>query len=112
MGQSFGFSPAGYSQIILFTEESDFREIVAANPNMTAIMGADDHTKNEFPGLFVAGIKANSQMDKAEGHPRRIEPETKYCVCKKCGKEWHYSDARYCGNCGEKLKEAPAESSL
>lgn len=46
------------------------------------------------------------------GHPRRIEPETKYCVCKKCGKEWHYSDARYCGNCGEKLKEAPAESSL
>lgn len=69
MSQSFGFSPAGYNQIILFTEESDFQKIMAANPNMTAIMGADDHTKKDFPGLFVAGIKANSQMDKTGGRP-------------------------------------------
>ena len=25
---------------------------------------------------------------------------------------WHYADAKYCGGCGEKLKEAPAKSSL
>lgn len=43
---------------------------------------------------------------------KNLRPETKHCVCKKCGKEWHYDDAKYCGNCGEKLKEAPAKSSL
>lgn len=41
-----------------------------------------------------------------------LRPETKHCVCEKCGKEWHYDDARYCGMCGEKLEEAPAENSL
>lgn len=43
---------------------------------------------------------------------KNLRPETKHCVCRKCGKEWHYADAKYCGGCGEKLKEAPAKSSL
>lgn len=38
--------------------------------------------------------------------PKNLRPETKHCVCRKCGKEWHYADAKYCGGCGEKLKEA------
>lgn len=69
MGRSFGFSTANYNQIIFFADEHDFQEIVAANQNMTAIIGADDHTKKEFPGVYVAGIMANSQMDKLEACP-------------------------------------------
>ena len=62
--QSFGFSPAQYNQIVVFTDEEDFQKIVAANPDMTAIMGADDHTKRNFPGVFIAGIMANLHADK------------------------------------------------
>lgn len=69
-GMSFGFSPAGYNQIILVTDEEMFQTVMAANPHMTAIMGADDHTKKEFPGVFLAGLKgeANSQTDISEAH--------------------------------------------
>lgn len=41
-----------------------------------------------------------------------LKPETKHIVCEKCGKEWHFDNAKYCGMCGEKLKETPAKSSL
>lgn len=64
MGQSFGFSAHGYNQIIVFTDGEEFKEIVAANPNMMAIMGADDHTKQNFPGIYIAGIKASQPTDK------------------------------------------------
>ena len=57
VGRSYGFRPDGYDQIIVFDNEGDFKEIVAANPGMTAIMGADDHTRQEFPGVFIAGLK-------------------------------------------------------
>ena len=43
---------------------------------------------------------------------RTLRPETKHSVCPNCGKEWHFEDAKFCGMCGEKLKEAPAKSSL
>lgn len=69
MGQSIGFLTYGYNQIVVFLDEKDFKEIVAVNPNMTAIIGADDYTKKVFPGLFVAGIKANPQRDILEDHP-------------------------------------------
>lgn len=59
----------GFSQVIVFTSEGDFKEIIAANQHMTAIMGADDYTKRNFPGVFIAGIKANSQGDKEPGCP-------------------------------------------
>lgn len=59
MGQAYGFSPNGYNQIIVFDNEEDFNEIVAASPNMTAIMGADDHTRKSYPGVFIAGVKAS-----------------------------------------------------
>lgn len=69
MGKSYGFSPHKYNQIIVFDNEDDFKEIVAANPNMTAIMGADDHTRSEYPGVFIAGIleEASSLEDRKAG---------------------------------------------
>lgn len=60
MAKSYGFRPDGYNQIIVFDDERDFQRIVAANPHMTAIMGADDYTKNEYPGVFIAGVKAGA----------------------------------------------------
>lgn len=70
-GMSFGFSPAGYNQIILFTDEGMFQTVMAANPYMKAIIGGDDHTKTMFPGVFLAGLKEETslQRDKPEGHP-------------------------------------------
>ena len=53
---SYGFSTNGYDQIIVFKDPSIFAEILAANPHMTAIMGADDHTREEFPGVYIAAI--------------------------------------------------------
>ncbi len=68
MGRSYGFRPDGFNQIIIFNNEHDFKEIVAANPGMTAIMGDDDHTKQEFPGVFIAGLNESLQADRMEGH--------------------------------------------
>lgn len=56
---AIGFATHGYGQIVVFANEGEFNEIVAANPNMTAIVGSDEHTKELFPGVFVAGVKAN-----------------------------------------------------
>ena len=63
-GYSFGFSPCAYNQIVVFANGNEFEKIIAANPNMTAIIGADDYTRKNFPGVFIAGIKANSHTDK------------------------------------------------
>lgn len=41
-----------------------------------------------------------------------LKPETRRCICQKCGKEWHFEHANYCSECGEKLQEAPVKSSL
>lgn len=62
-GQSYGFCPRGFNQIIVFSDEHDFKEIVAANPHMTAIMGADELTKGMFPGVFIAGLLDNPRRD-------------------------------------------------
>lgn len=59
-GQSYGFNPAKYNQIVVFDNERDFQRIIAANPHMTAIMGADDYTKSEYPGVFIAGVNAEA----------------------------------------------------
>lgn len=56
MGQSYGFRPDRYNQIIVFSCEQEFKDVVAANPHMTAIMGADDHTRETYPGVYIAGI--------------------------------------------------------
>lgn len=63
---SYGFRAKRYETIIVFRDENAFKEIIAANPNMIAVMGADDYTKKNFPGVFIAGIYPNSQQDKEE----------------------------------------------
>ena len=50
MGRSFGFSPAGYNQIIIFTDEADFKKSVSANPGMAVIIQDNRH------GIYVAGV--------------------------------------------------------
>lgn len=74
-GRSIGFSPYGYNQIIVFTRESDFNKIVAANPHMVAIIGADDYTKSRYPGIFIAGIRdeASLREDKKAGRPHSTQ---------------------------------------
>ena len=69
MGYSYGFSPVGFNQIIVFSDEQAFKEIVAANPNMTAIMGADDHTRENYPGVFIAGVRAEGDSQPNDSHP-------------------------------------------
>lgn len=69
MIDSYSFPPDGYERIIVFKDREIFEEVLAANPHMTAIMGADDHTREEFPGVFIAGLndsdstKIRSPMD-------------------------------------------------
>lgn len=61
--QAYDFPADRYRRIIVFRDEEVFRETMAANPNMTAIMGVDGLTRKTFPGIFVAGItgEASSQ---------------------------------------------------
>lgn len=66
-GNSIGFSTHGYNQIVVFSNEEALEKVVAANPNMTALMGTDDYTKQKYPGVFLAGITASSQRDISEG---------------------------------------------
>ena len=54
MGISMGFSPAGFNQIVVFSDENDFKNIVAANPMMTAIIEDGDHN------IYIAGVKAGA----------------------------------------------------
>lgn len=54
MGQSFGFSPSGYNQIVIFTDEENFKKTVSANPGMEVIIQNSRHR------VYVAGIKAEA----------------------------------------------------
>ena len=66
---SLGFVGNLYNQIIVFNNEEEFQRIVAANPNMVALSGADSYTKRHFPGVFIAGLKSSSHPDsKGEFH--------------------------------------------
>ena len=71
MIKSFGFSPSGYNQIIIFLSDGkEFERVLKSNPNMVAILGNDDRTRKEYPGIFIAGIKAEAslQEDSTEGN--------------------------------------------
>lgn len=66
---SVGFSPAEYNQIILFRDERMFLEALTANQNMEAIFGNLEFHKDSFPGVYVAGVKANSPKDRPADNP-------------------------------------------
>ena len=36
----------------------------------------------------------------------RLKRETKHIKCDKCGKSHHLPNAKFCGNCGQKIKES------
>lgn len=78
MSKSYGFRPGEYDQIIVFDSEQDFTAIVVANPGMTAIMGADDHTKKEFPGVYIAGLKESLQV--GDYHAGKPESSAQGCT--------------------------------
>ena len=56
---SFGFAGSEYNQVIVFRNEEAFLEVLAANPHMEAIIGAGPDSKRDFPGVYIAGVKAN-----------------------------------------------------
>ena len=56
---SYGFAGAAYNQVIVIRDEKAFFEILAANPHMEGIVGADEETRENFPGVYIAGIKAS-----------------------------------------------------
>lgn len=58
-GKSFGFSGSMYNQIIVFQSEEMLRLAVEANPHMEPIIGAGQPEDADFPGIYIAGIKAN-----------------------------------------------------
>lgn len=64
--ESYGFSPSEFNQIIVFRCEEDFKEALAFNHNMTAIIGDDKHTKEFYPGVFIAGVKASLPRGKED----------------------------------------------
>ena len=53
---AIGISVQGYDTLIVFRDENAFLKVIAANPNIMAVMGAEDYTKKNFPGVFIAGI--------------------------------------------------------
>lgn len=68
MVDSYGFRGDAYNQVIVFRDEDFFNLVLAANPNMEAIIGKDEEVKKLFPGVYIAGIKASSQRDKQAAH--------------------------------------------
>lgn len=64
MSGSFGFSGSAYNQVIVFQEEEHFITALETNPLMEPIIGATPDDRTNYPGVFIAGIRANSQMDK------------------------------------------------
>ena len=67
-GQSYGFRPEGYNQIVVFDNEQSFRDIVESDPCMVAIVGADELTKSILPGVFIAGLLDIPHVDGQEFH--------------------------------------------
>lgn len=56
-GVSFGFSPAGFDQIVVFTglDLDAMKEIVPANPQMEIIVWDSEHK------VYVAGIRKETK---------------------------------------------------
>lgn len=54
---AYGFAGTAFNQIIVFRSGKAMNAAIAANPHMTAIMGADGHTRSTFPGVYIAGVR-------------------------------------------------------
>lgn len=54
---AYGFAGTAFNQIIVFRSGEAMNAAIAANPHMTAIIGADGHTRMLFPGVYIAGVR-------------------------------------------------------
>ena len=69
MDKSFGFCGWAYNQIIVFQSAETLQAVLDANPTMEPIIGAGQEMDKDFPGVYMAGVKANLQTDSvAVGH--------------------------------------------
>lgn len=57
-GKAFGFPGSMYNQIIVFQSAEMLLLAVEANPHMEAIIGGGSKVDADFPGVYIAGIKA------------------------------------------------------
>ena len=73
MQKSFGFPGVAYNQVIVFQSAEMLRVALEANPHMESIIGAGQEMDKDFPGVYMAGIKANSQADSVAGGYEAIE---------------------------------------
>lgn len=64
----YGFRSDGYNQIIVFNDEESFKDTIANDPYMKAIVGADDFTRSILPGVFIAGLLDIPREDAQEFH--------------------------------------------
>ena len=69
MQKSFGFSGQAYNQVVVFQSEDMLRAVLEANPNMEPIIGAGQELDTDFPGVYIAGIKASSHRDNKADYP-------------------------------------------
>lgn len=59
---AYGFAGTAFNQIIVFRSGEAMNAAIAANPHMTAIMGADGHTRMLFPGVYIAGVRNEATL--------------------------------------------------
>ena len=69
MQKSFGFSGQAYNQIIVFQSEEAMRTVLEKNPHMEPIVGAGKEVDADFPGVYIAGIKASLHKDNKADYP-------------------------------------------
>lgn len=63
MEKSFGFPGRAYDQVIVFQSAEMLLAVLDANPHMEPIIGAGQESDPDFPGVYMAGIRASSPTD-------------------------------------------------
>lgn len=58
--ESKGIQTKNYAMVIAFNSAIDFQIALDANPNMRAIMGANDYDREHFPGVYLVGLLPTS----------------------------------------------------
>lgn len=54
--KSYGINVSDVFMVILFDDETDFRDALEVNPHLRPLMGIDEYGKEQFPGVFMAGV--------------------------------------------------------
>lgn len=57
-----GFTGRAWNMILIFKAEDDFLSALEENSHVLPIFGHTAEDKDLIPGVFIAGIKANSQV--------------------------------------------------